>query len=68
MQRFSGGYNASEYYANAASQYNAPSSNMMLARAYIKNQDYIGITDPMKALYSGTVFKELDMPYTVKLR
>lgn len=41
-------------------------SEMELARAYIKNQQYTTRFSPMEGLQKGTIFPELYMPYQKK--
>lgn len=41
-------------------------SEMELARAYIKNQQYTKRFSPMEGLQKGTIFPELYMPYEKK--
>ncbi|TDT63298.1 spore coat associated protein CotJA [Fonticella tunisiensis] len=40
--------------------------NLMLARAYVPDQPYIGILPLDEALKKGVLFPNLDIPYAIK--
>lgn len=42
------------------------SNEKLVGRAYVPDQNFADIYDPMTSLMKGTAFLELDMPYVPK--
>ena len=42
--------------------------NIPLAMAYVKNQEFCGLFDPMRALSAGTVFQQLYKPWMIQAK
>lgn len=61
-------YNYPETHANSAPNNPCPPEprDLVLARAYIPNQEFGKTFPPNEALHQGTLFPELVRPYTKK--